>query len=146
MSLLPYISMTGGLVDLPELRFTPSGKAVASFRLASKKRVRGADGQWTDGDPIYLSVTVWEKVAENVAESLTRKGQRVTVSGRLAQQWWDGKDGSRQSKYVIEADNVALDLTFSAYDEKESAAKTAAGPAPADDPWGAPPQDDAPPF
>lgn len=145
MSTLPYISMTGGLVDLPELRFTPSGKAVASFRLASKKRVRGADGQWGDGDPIYLSVTVWEKVAENVAETLTRKGQRVTASGRLAQQWWEGKDGSKQSKYVIEADSVSVDLTFSAYEEKESAAKTAAG-APADDPWGAPPQDDAPPF
>lgn len=145
MSLLPFISMTGGLVDLPELRFTPSGKAVANFRLASKKRVRGASGQWEDGDPIYLSVTVWEKVAENVAETLTRKGQRVTVSGRLAQQWWEGKDGSKQSKYVIEADNVSVDLTFSAYEEKESAAKTAAG-APADDPWGAPPQDDAPPF
>ena len=72
MNPLPYITMTGGLVDLPELRFTPSGKAVINFRLASKKRVKDSNGQWTDGDPIYLTVSAWEKLAENVAESLTR--------------------------------------------------------------------------
>jgi single-strand DNA-binding protein len=139
--------MTGGLVDLPELRFTPSGKAVASFRLATKKRIKGASGQWEDGDPLYLSVTVWDRVAENVAETLTRKGQRVTVTGRLEQQWWDSKDGgAKQSKFVIVADSVAVDLTFATYEEHESAQKAAAG---GGDPWAsdpAPAQDDAPPF
>jgi single-strand DNA-binding protein len=147
VSSLPYIVMTGGLVDLPELRFTPSGKAVASLRLATKKRVKGASGQWEDGDPLYLSVTVWDKVAENVAETLTRKGQRVTVTGRLEQQWWEAKDGGgKQSKFVIVADSVSVDLTFSTYEEHESAAKTAAGPS--DDPWAAsaPEQTDEPPF
>jgi single-strand DNA-binding protein len=145
---LPFIVMTGGLVDDPELRFTPSGKAVVNFRLAGKKRVRDAQGQWTDGDPIYLSVTAWEKVAENVAETLVRKGQRVTVTGRLEQQWWEGKDGgAKQSKYVIIADSVSVDLTFSTYTENE---RTQGGgtsaKAPVDDPWAAPPQAEEPPF
>lgn len=144
MNPLPHISMTGGLVDLPELRFTPSGKAVINFRLAGKKRVKDATGQWTDGDPIYLTVSAWEKLAENAAETLTRRGQRVHVEGSLAQQWWDGKDGSRQSKYVIEADSIAVDLQFSTY--TEDASTTTTKTAAADDPWAAPPATDEPPF
>jgi single-strand DNA-binding protein len=141
---LPFIIMTGGLVDLPEMRFTPSGKAVINFRLAGKKRIKDANGQWTDGDPIYLTVSAWEKLAENAAETLTRKGQRVTVEGNLAQQWWE-KDGVKQSKYVIEAESIAVDLAFSTYAEGESAAKTAAGTG--GDPWAStPPQVDEPPF
>ena len=136
--------MTGGLIEEPELRFTPSGKAVVNFRIASKKRVRDAQGQWSDGDPIYLNVSCWDKLAENVAESLTRKGQRVTVSGRLAQQHWE-KDGVRNSKFVIEADTVALDLQWSTYSERVA---VASGPdsGPASDPWAAPSQVDEPPF
>lgn len=146
MSDLPYITMTGGLVDDVELRFTPSGKAVANFRLAGKKRVRDSAGQWTDGDPIYLTVSCWERLAENAAETLVRKGQRVTVTGRLAQQWWDAKDGSRQSKFVIEADSIGVDLTFSTYEEKQAASAAATRP-PEGDPWATPTvQTDAPPF
>jgi single-strand DNA-binding protein len=145
MSDLPVITMVGGLVDLPELRFTPSGVAVCNFRLAGKKRVKDAQGQWTDGDPIYMSVVCWRKMAENVAESLTRKGQRVTVTGNLEQQWWDGKDGGgKQSKFQIIADSVALDLTFSSYDERAQDKAATTGGAP--DPWAAPPQVEEPPF
>lgn len=143
MSDLPHITMTGGLVDEVELRFTPSGKAVANFRLAGKKRVRDAQGQWTDGDPIYLNVSCWERLAENAAETLTRKGQRVTVVGRLAQQWWE-KDGAKQSKFVIEAESISVDLTFSNYTENPQGEKKAA--AAVDDPWGAPAQTEEPPF
>ncbi|MGV0949395.1 MAG: single-stranded DNA-binding protein [Azonexus sp.] len=144
MSDLPFIVMTGGLVDDPELRFTPSGKAVIGFRLAGKKRVRDANGQWADGDPIYMNVTAWERVAENAAETIKRKGQRVTVTGRLEQQWWE-KDGQKNSKYVIVADSVSVDLTFSAYDERAQTERKAA----TDDPWAtgpAPAQVDEPPF
>jgi len=147
VSNLPYIVMTGGLIDTPELRFTPSGAAVANFRLGTKKRVKGQNGEWTDGDPLYMSVTCWSRLAENVAETLTRKGQRVTVEGRLEQQWWDKKDGSgKDSKFVIVADKVSVDLTFATYEERESSAKKASG---GDDPWAASPapaQDDQPPF
>ena len=142
MSALPHITMTGGLIDIPELRFTPSGKAVINFRLAGKKRIKDSNGQWTDGDPIYLTVSAWEKLAENAAETLTRKGQRVTVEGSLAQQWWE-KDGAKQSKFVIEADTIGVDLQFSTYTEGEGSSATAKG----SDPWAGPPvQDDAPPF
>jgi len=141
---LPSITMTGGLVDDVELRFTPSGKAVANFRLAGKKRVRDAQGQWADGDAIYLTVTVWEALAEHCAETLIRKGQRVTVAGHLAQQWWE-KDGVKQSKYVIEAETVAVDLKFSNYEEKRTEATTGTR-APEGDPWASPPQTEAPPF
>lgn len=145
MSDLPQITMTGGLVDDVELRFTPSGKAVANFRLAGKKRVRDAQGQWTDGDPIYLTVTCWEKLAENVAETLVRKGQRVTVTGRLAQQWWNDQSGERKSKYVIEADTVSVDLQFSSYKEAESGTNRPLVD-PASDPWAQPVQVSEPPF
>ena len=143
MNDLPYIAMTGGLVDEVELRFTPSGKAVANFRLAGKKRIRDAQGQWVDGDAIYLTVTVWEALAEHCAETLIRKGQRVTVTGHLAQQWWE-KDGVKQSKYVIEADTVSVDLRFSNYEEKRTDGTT--GKAAGGDPWASPPQTDSPPF
>ena len=143
MNDLPYIAMTGGLVDDVELRFTPSGKAVANFRLAGKKRIRDAQGQWVDGDAIYLTVTVWEALAEHCAETLIRKGQRVTVTGHLAQQWWE-KDGVKQSKYVIEAETVAVDLKFSNYEEKRTDGTT--GKVAGGDPWASPPQTEEPPF
>jgi single-strand DNA-binding protein len=142
---LPYVTWTGGLVAVPELRFTPGGLAVAEIRLAGKKRTKDATGQYVDGDPIYLSVTAWRTLAENAAETLTRPGQRVTVTGDLEQQWYE-KEGVKQSKFVIVADTLSVDLTFHAYDEKDSAKKTAAGPTGAADPWGAPPQTEEPPF
>jgi len=144
MADLPHIVMTGGLVALPELRFTPSGKAVINFRLAGKKRVRDAQGQWADGAPIYLNVTAWEALAEHCAETLIRLGQRVTVVGNLAQDHWE-KDGVKQSKYVIEAETVAVDLKFSNYEEKRTEATTGTR-APEGDPWASPPQTEAPPF
>lgn len=143
MSTLPLITWTGGLVAPPELRFTPSGKAVANIRLAGKKSVRGANGQWEDGDPIYLGVVAWEQMAENAAETLTRPGQRVTVTGRLEQQWYE-KDGVKQSRFQIVADDISVSLRFNAWTEQESK-KAGSSAAPADDPWGAPPSDE-PPF
>ena len=77
------ITVIGNLTDDPELRFTPSGAAVAKFRIASTPRILDkASGEWKDGEPLFLSCTVWRQVAENVAESLQR-GSRVIVSGRL---------------------------------------------------------------
>lgn len=143
---LPYIVMTGGLVDLPELRFTPGGHAVVNFRLAGKKRIKDAQGQYVDGDPIYLAVEAWRELAENAVETLTRKGQRVTVTGNLVQQWWDKDDGSKGSKYVITAESISVDLRFSSYTEREKAGKAAAGAPAADDPWAAPAATDEPPF
>ena len=77
------ITVVGNLVDDPELRFTPSGAAVANFRIASTSRTFDKQtNEWKDGDALFLSCAVWRQAAENVAESLT-KGMRVVVQGRL---------------------------------------------------------------
>src|SRR6266566_2574878 len=77
------ITITGNLVDDPELRFTPSGQPVAKFRVASTPRFLDKNtNEWKDGDSLFLTCNVWRQAAENAAESLTR-GMRVIVSGRL---------------------------------------------------------------
>ncbi|MFJ7411606.1 single-stranded DNA-binding protein [Streptomyces sp. NPDC098077] len=100
------ITLVGNVVADPELRFTPSGAAVANFRIASTPRTfdRQAN-EWRDGDPLFLSVSVWRQQAENVAETITR-GMRVIVVGRLGQRQFE-KDGERRSSYEIQAEEVA---------------------------------------
>ncbi len=79
------ITLVGNLVDDPELRFTPSGAAVANFTVASTPRTYNKDsGQWVDGDALFLRCSIWRTAAENVAESLCR-GMRVIAQGRLRQ-------------------------------------------------------------
>jgi single-strand DNA-binding protein len=81
----PEITLVGNLVDDPELRFTPSGQAVASFRVASTPRIYDKTAnEWKDGDSLFLTCNVWRQAAEHVAESLQR-GMRVIVRGRLKQ-------------------------------------------------------------
>src|SRR2546421_10725614 len=100
------ITITGNLVDEPELRFTPAGQAVARFRVASTPRFRdNATGEWKDGDSLFLTCNVWRQAAENVAESLQR-GMRVIVSGRLRQRSYETKEGEKRTVYEIEADDV----------------------------------------
>src|SRR6266516_2052464 len=81
------ITIVGNLVGDPELRYTPTGQAVATFRVASTPRfLDKATNEWKDGDSLFLSCNVWRQAAENVAESLQR-GMRVIVSGRRVQRW-----------------------------------------------------------
>jgi single-strand DNA-binding protein len=104
------ITITGNLVDDPELRFTPAGQAVARFRVASTPRFRdNATGEWKDGDSLFLTCNVWRQAAEHVAESLTR-GMRVIVSGRLRQRSYETKEGEKRTVYEIEADDVGPSL------------------------------------
>lgn len=85
------ITITGNLVENPELRFTPSGQPVAKFRIASTPRfLDKSTNEWKDGDALFLTVNVWRQAAENVAESLTR-GTRVIVQGRLRQRSYETK-------------------------------------------------------
>ena len=106
MSIETTITITGNLVDDPELRFTPSGQPVAKFRIASTPAVlRQATGEWKDGDSLFLTCNVWRQAAENVAESMTR-GTRVIVSGRLRQRSYETKEGEKRTVYEIEADEV----------------------------------------
>lgn len=103
------ITITGNLVDAPELKFTPSGVAVARFRVASTARYKDtASGQWKDGDTLFLTCTAWRQLADHVAESL-EKGTRVIVTGRLRQRSYDTEDGKR-TVFEVEADDIGPSL------------------------------------
>jgi single-strand DNA-binding protein len=100
------ITLVGNLVDDPELRFTPSGAAVANFRVASTPRTFDrASGEWKDGESMFLTCTVWRQYAENVAESLQR-GMRVIVQGRLKQRSYDTREGEKRTVYEIDVEEV----------------------------------------
>ncbi|MYX36750.1 MULTISPECIES: single-stranded DNA-binding protein [unclassified Streptomyces] len=104
------LTLAGNLVDDPELRFTPAGHAVAKFRVASTPRTFDKQtNEWKDGDSLFLTVSCWRKLAENVAESLKR-GARVIVTGRLTQRSYDDREGVKRTVYEIEADDVAASL------------------------------------
>jgi single-strand DNA-binding protein len=104
------ITITGNLVDDPELRFTPAGQAVARFRVASTPRFRdNATGEWKDGDSLFLTCNVWRQAAEHTAESLTR-GMRVIVAGRLRQRSYETKEGEKRTVYEVEVDDVGPSL------------------------------------
>ncbi|WP_155369216.1 single-stranded DNA-binding protein [Catellatospora vulcania] len=106
------ITVIGNLVDDPELRFTPSGAAVAKFRLASTPRTLDrASGEWKDGEPLFLSCNMWRQLAENVAESL-QKGSRVIVSGRLRQRSYETKEGEKRTVYELEVDEIGPSLRY----------------------------------
>lgn len=100
------ITIVGNLVDDPELRFTPSGQAVAKFRIASTPRfLDKTTNEWKDGEGLFLTCNVWRQYAENVAESLTR-GMRVIVTGRLRQRSYETREGEKRTVYEIEVDDV----------------------------------------
>ncbi|WP_159945715.1 MULTISPECIES: single-stranded DNA-binding protein [unclassified Nocardiopsis] len=100
------ITLVGNLVDDPELRFTPSGAAVANFRVASTPRTFDRQsGEWKDGESMFLTCTVWRQYAENVAESLQR-GMRVIVQGRLKQRSYDTREGEKRTVFEIDVDEV----------------------------------------
>jgi single-strand DNA-binding protein len=104
------ITVIGNLTADPELRFTPSGAAVANFTVASTPRMFDRQtNEWKDGDSLFLSCNVWRQAAENVAESLT-KGTRVIVSGRLRQRSYETKEGEKRTVYEIEVDEVGPSL------------------------------------
>ena len=104
------ITLVGNLVDDPELRFTPSGAAVAKFRIASTPRFLDKQtNEWKDGESLFLTCNVWRQAAENVAESLQR-GMRVIVQGRLKQRSYETKEGEKRTVYEVEVDEVGPSL------------------------------------
>jgi single-strand DNA-binding protein len=104
------ITLIGNLVDDPELRFTPSGAAVAKFRVASTPRYLDKQtNEWKDGESLFLTCNVWRQAAENVAESLQR-GMRVIVQGRLKQRSYETKEGEKRTVFEVEVDEVGPSL------------------------------------
>lgn len=104
------ITVVGNLVDDPELRFTPSGAAVAKFRIASTPLTfHRQTNEWKDGESLFLTCSVWRQAAENVAESLQR-GMRVVVQGRLKQRSYDDREGVKRTVYELDVEEVGPSL------------------------------------
>ncbi len=165
------ITVVGNLTADPELRFTPSGAAVANFTVASTPRIYDRQsGEWKDGEALFLRCSIWREAAENVAESLTR-GARVIVSGRLKQRSFETKEGEKRTVMELEVDEIGPSLKY-ATAKVNKASRSGGGsggfgsgapsggggsrPAAAasnEDPWGSAPasgsfggSDDEPPF
>jgi single-strand DNA-binding protein len=106
------ITVIGNLTDDPELRFTPSGAAVASFRIASTPRTLDRQsGEWKDGDPLFLACQLWRQPAENAAETLKR-GMRVIAQGRLTQRSYETKEGEKRTVYELQVEEVGPSLRY----------------------------------
>ena len=106
------ITVIGNLTSDPELRFTPSGSAVANFTLASTPRSFDKNSnEWKDGETLFLRASVWREAAENVAESLT-KGMRVIVEGRLKSRSYETKEGEKRTVIELEVDEIGPSLKY----------------------------------
>lgn len=116
--MLPKVTIEGNLTDEPELRFTPQGVPVASFTVAANSRRRAPDGSWQDGDPLFLRVTCWRQLAENVADSLHR-GTSVVVVGELKQNSYEDREGNKRTSYEVNAQNVGPSLRYATTDVKK---------------------------
>ncbi|HIW63884.1 MAG TPA: single-stranded DNA-binding protein [Candidatus Stackebrandtia excrementipullorum] len=133
------ITVVGNLTEDPELRYTPSGAAVAKFRVASTPRTFDrASGEWRDGEAMFLSCNAWRNLAENVAETLSR-GSRVIVQGRLRQRSFETREGEKRTVFELEADEIGPSLRYAtAKVQKVSrggGGGARSGSAPSDDPW-----------
>lgn len=109
------LTIIGNITQDPELRFTPSGAAVANFTVASTPRTFDRQtNEWKDGETLFMRCSVWREAAENVAETLTR-GTRVIVTGRLVSRSWDDKEtGQKRSVMEMQVDEVGPSLRYAA--------------------------------
>jgi single-strand DNA-binding protein len=133
------ITLVGNLVDDPELRFTPSGAAVAKFRVASTPRFLDRQtNEWKDGESLFLTCNVWRQAAENAAETLQR-GMRVIVQGRLKQRSYETKEGEKRTVYEVEVDEVGPSLRNATAKVSKTTRSGSGGgfsaPTGGDDPW-----------
>ena len=166
------ITVVGNLTADPELRFTPSGAAVANFTVASTPRMMDRQtNEWKDGDPLFMRCSIWREAAENVAESLTR-GSRVIVTGRLKQRSYETREGEKRTVVELEVDEIGPSLRYATAKvnkasrggggggfggggggNSRAAANSGPSDGPRDDPWGSAPAsgsfsgaDEEPPF
>jgi single-strand DNA-binding protein len=106
------ITVVGNLTDDPELRFTPSGAAVANFRIASTPRnLNRQTNEWEDGEALFLSCSIWRQAAENVAESL-QKGMRVVVQGRLKSRSYETREGEKRTVMELDVEEIGPSLKY----------------------------------
>jgi single-strand DNA-binding protein len=142
------LTIIGNLTSDPELRWTPSGSAVASFTIASTPRTLDRLTQeWKDGEALFLRCSVWREAAENVAESLTR-GSRVMAQGRLKQRSFETKEGEKRTVVELEVDEIGPSLRYATVTVAKAARSSgrtgagevgvAAGRGGTSDPWALP--------
>lgn len=106
------ITLVGNLTADPDLRWTPAGAAITTFTVASTPRVYDRqEGQWKDGEALFLRCTVWREAAEHVAETLSR-GSRVIVTGRLKQRSFETRDGDKRTVIEVDVDEVGASLRY----------------------------------
>jgi single-strand DNA-binding protein len=131
------ITVIGNLTTDPELRYTPSGAAVANFGVANNPRTFDRQsGEWKDGETLFLRCNIWRQAAENVAESLT-KGNRVIVVGRLKQRTFETREGESRTVVEIDVDEIGPSLRWATAEVKKATRSNGgSGGAQADDPWG----------
>jgi single-strand DNA-binding protein len=160
------VTVVGNLTADPELRFTPSGAAVASFTIASTPRTFDRNSnEWKDGEALFLRCSIWRQAAENVAESLQR-GMRVVAQGRLKQRSFETREGEKRTVVEMDVDEIGPSLRYATakinrtqrgsgggggYGSSGGDTGGSGSSAPSDDPWGsAPPSSggysDEPPF
>lgn len=138
------VTFVGNLTSDPELRFTPSGAAVANFTVACTPRsLDKQTNEWKDGETTFLRCQVWRQYAENVAESLTR-GARVIVTGRLKQRSYETKEGEKRTAIEVEVEDIGPALRNATAKVSKAGGGPSSGSAPAgtasvsDDPWATP--------
>jgi len=120
------LTVTGNLVDRPELRITSGGAALCRFSIAATPRLFDAKSRtWKDADPLFLSCAAWRDLAENIAESNLGKGTRVVVTGRLRMSQWTTEAGDKRTGYSLEVDDIGASMRFA----RVSATKVGRSPA-----------------
>ncbi len=121
------VTLVGNITRDPELRFTPSGQAIATFGIAVNRRWQNRQTQEWEEAVSFFDVTCWAQLGENVSESLT-KGNRVVVTGRLDQRSWETQDGEKRSKVEVVADEVAPSLRWASAQVTRNERRSADGP------------------
>lgn len=138
------ITVVGNLTGDPDLKFIPSGDAVASFTIASTPRVMDRNtNEWKDGPALFLRCTAWRAMAENVAEGLP-SGTRVIAQGRLKQRSFETREGEKRTVVELEVDDIGPSVKWAAVSVKkaERASQGRDGQRPQGDPYGSPPPED----
>jgi single-strand DNA-binding protein len=145
----PVTTITGNLTADPEIRFTPAGQAVATFTIAATPRYHDqGSGEWKDAETWFVRCSAWRDLGTNAAECLTR-GMAVVATGRLRARSWTADDGTRRTAVEMTVDDIGPSLRRAT--AKVTKVTREHAPAPAADPWAAPPADpgpadDQPPF
>ena len=122
-------TLTGNLTADPELRFTPSGAAVANFTVAASSRTLDkTTNQWRDGQALFMRCTLWRQPAENLAESL-RRGDRVILTGRLRQQSFETREGDKRTTIELDVEEIGASLKFTTLTLTKTDRGTAQAPA-----------------